>query len=82
MSPLDRVARVLYRSNEPTNVPYEHIGSIRQNHWRGKARAVITALKYEDGTDEGTLIDVSNKHRVEAVSLCETYDAMLDAAAR
>jgi hypothetical protein len=44
------------------------------------ARAVLQAIKYEDGTDESVLIDVSNKYRIEAVSLSEAWDAMIDAA--
>jgi len=51
----------------------------RKNAYRAQVQAVLTALKYEDGTDESRLIEISNKYRVEAVSLSEAWDGLIDA---
>lgn len=54
-------------------------GGVRSDEFfRDIARAVLTAAKYEDGTDESRLIAVSNQFRVEAVSLSEAWDGLID----
>lgn len=78
MTPIERAARAIYAEYE--NRPVYAQGQMNGILAQELARAALLAIKYEDGTDESTLIDVSNKYRVEAVSLIEAYDAMIDAA--
>lgn len=41
------------------------------------ARAALEALRYVDGDDEADLIEISNRYRVEAVTLSEAFDGYL-----
>lgn len=78
---IERVAQAICATDcDFPYVPFDWPSDdVRENYMR-LAHAAFEAMKYVDGVDEGRLIDVSNAHRVEAVTLALAWDAMIDAA--
>ncbi len=71
--PASRLERVAAAIRDAQRLPHGALGP---------ARAALVALQYVDGADEDDLVEISNRFRVEAVTLSEALDAYLDLTAR
>lgn len=85
MITLEKVARAICRASicDVDTISPEDLPTFIHQWWPEHlpaARAALEAMKYEDGADEDRLVAASNQYRVEAVSLSQAWDHMIQAA--